>query len=179
MQRKILITVLGLILFSTFAAAGPIYFGISAGKSSVEEKNAGFKFSDDDRGTKYYAGFGVLKFLRIEGTYDRLGSFSGESGGVKAESDIRSYGAAALGVLPLGKHFEIFARAGAHYWSVDTTLSGAVSDTTSKTGTSMTYGAGASVLIFKNLALRAEYEQFKTGETDSLKLTSFGAEFRF
>jgi OOP family OmpA-OmpF porin len=179
MKRKILIAVAALFLGSTLAAAGPIYFGIGGGKSSMEEKTEGQKFSDDDTGSKLYAGFGMFKFFRIEGTYDKFGSFSDESGGITSKADISSYGAYVLGVLPMGKHVEVFVKAGAHYWSVDSKLSGAVTDSSSDAGTSSTYGVGAAFLLFKHLAIRLEHEQFNTGQTDTLKLNSLGAEFRF
>jgi opacity protein-like surface antigen len=159
--------------------AGPIYFGFGTGKTSVDQETAGLKFSDEDNGTRYSIGFRTLQFLGFEGTYDSLGSFSDENAGVRAEADISSYGVYALGVLPIGKHFEMFGKVGMHHWSVDSSLSGGVTESSSDSGNSSAYGTGMIFLLTKHIAIRTEYEKFKTDKTDSLSLTSLGVEIRF
>ena len=179
MKSRFLIAILGLFLFSPFAAAGPIYFGFATGNTSVDEEAADLKFSDEDNGNRYYFGFRTLQFLGFEGAYNSLGSFSDENAGVRAETDISSYGIYALGVLPIGKHFEMFGKVGYHHWSVDSSLSGGVTESSSDSGNSPAYGTGFTFLLTQHIAIRTEYEKFKTDETDSLDLKSLGVEIRF
>ena len=179
MKSRFLIAVLGLLLFSPLAVAGPIYIGYARGNTSVDEESADLKFSDDDNGTRYSIGFRTLQFLGFEATYDSLGSFSDENAGVRAEADISSYGVYALGVLPIGKHFEMFGKVGYHHWSVDSSLSGAVTESSSDSGNSPAYGTGFTFVLTQHFAIRTEYEKFKTDKTDSLDLKSLGVEIRF
>jgi len=179
MKRRFLIAVLGLLLVPPLATAGPIYLGFGTGNTSVDEEAADLKFSDEDNGTRYYFGFRTLPFLGFEGAYNSLGSFSDENAGVRAETDISSYGVYVLGVLPIGKHFEMFGKVGYHHWSVDSSLSGGVTESGSSSGNSPAYGTGFSFVLTQHIAIRTEYEKFKTDETDSLDLKSLGVEIRF
>ena len=159
--------------------AGPIYFGVATGKSSMDQEAAGLEFDDKDNGARYSVGFRSLRFLGFEGAYNSLGSFSDENGEVRAETDASSYGVYALGMLPIGKSLEMFAKAGYQHWSVDSSLSGGVTESISDSGNGWAYGTGMILLLTEHIAIRTEYEKFRTDRTDSLSLTSLGVEIRF
>lgn len=168
-----------LLLGSTTALAGPFYVGASAGKTNLQVDDLGGSFDSSATTYKVFAGFRFLKFFGIEGGYVDFGSTDDSDAGVDLSVDATAWDAFAVGILPLGKHFELFAKAGLFRWDRNAEASGAVSDSSSDTGTNPVFGAGAAFKIMKHLAVRLEYEKFKMNDIDSLTQTTAGVDFRF
>ncbi len=168
-----------LLLGSTTALAGPFYVGASAGKTNLQVDDLGGSFSSSATTYKAFAGFRFMKFFGIEASYVDFGSPEDSDAGVDLSVDATAWDAFAVGVLPLGKHFELFAKAGLFRWDRNAEASGAVTDSSSDTGTDPVYGAGMAFKIMKHLAIRLEYEKFKMSDIDSLTQSSAGVDFRF
>jgi OOP family OmpA-OmpF porin len=168
-----------LLLGSTAAVAGPFYVGASVGKTDLQVNDLGGSFSSSATTYKAFAGFRFMKFFGIEGGYVDFGSQEDSDAGTDLSVDATAWDAFAVGILPFGKHFEMFAKAGLFRWERSTDSSGAVADSSSDTGTNPVYGVGAAFKIMKHLAVRLEYEKFKMNDIDSLTQSSAGVDFRF
>jgi hypothetical protein len=105
-----------------------------------------------------------------------LGSPSDTAGGVDAKVDVTAYDAFVRGILPIGKHFEVFGKAGLVFWDSELHSSGS-SD--SDSGNDMAYGIGVGFKFGEHLGVRGEYERFDVSDVDKLDIISIGAEFRF
>lgn len=102
-------------------------------------------------------GYKFLPYVGIEGeasigvkseSYDV--SIGGSSGDIELKHDVAAY---AVAFLPLGEHFEVFARAGYGSTAIEAT-SGGVS--VRGDGESFNYGAGATA-FFRNDGLRVDW----------------------
>lgn len=157
----------------------------------------GFSSSIDKTDTAYklQLGYQFNQNLAIEGGYVNLGklTYSGSAPGVgnkSVEFKAQGLNLSAVGILPLTERVSVFAKVGAIYAKVErtaavhTTLVQA-SSSESSTDLKGTWGLGASFDLTKNLAVRAEYEQFhklgkndKTGEAN-VDLISAGVAYKF
>ena len=176
MTRRLVLLAALLLLVAAPAAAADIdkglYFGAGIGNAGVDGTNASVSFSGNDTGWKAIAGWRVLKFFAAEADYIDFGNV--EDNNIKVGNT--GIEVAGLGILPFGKHFEIFAKAGFISW--DTTL-----DTTgihtSDNGNDGMYGGGAAFRIGESLQIRVEYERFDIPDTDKVDFASASATFTF
>jgi len=179
MVRRALLVIFMLGMCTAAAHAG-LYVGASVGNSGVEVTDSGFDYSESDTGYKVFGGWRFMKFFGVEGGYVDFGAPDGSAGGgVDAKVEGTGWDAMAVGILPLGKHFEIFGKAGFVSWSTDVKLSGASTGTSSDSGNDTMYGLGAAFKFGKRLAVRLEYENFNVSDIDTVDLTSVGVDFRF
>jgi outer membrane protein with beta-barrel domain len=181
MLRRLLLALLAFGACTAMAHAG-LYVGASVGNAKVNDGDVlGSDFSASDTASKVYGGFTIMKFLAVEVSYNKLGSPKDTvSGGTTdAEIKITGYDAYAVGVLPLGKRFEIFGKAGLIFWDGKSEFSGAFNGSESDSGNDPAYGAGIVWHLFKRLDVRAEYERFNIKNIDKVEFGSIGANFRF
>jgi len=179
MLRKMTM-VLGLLLLgSTAALAGPFYVGASAMKTNLQVDDLGGSFDASDTTYKAFVGFRFLKFLGLEGSYIDFGTLEDSSAGIDLSVDATGYDLFLVGVLPLGKHFELFAKAGYFKWDRNADASGTMSGSDSDSGNDPVYGAGAAFIFGKHIGLRLEYEKFDMSDVDTLEQESVGVDFRF
>jgi len=179
MLRRLMLVV-GLLSFaSTAALAGPLYFGASAIKTNLQQDDLGGSFDASDTTYKAFVGFHFLKFLGLEASYVDFGSLEDTSAGIDLSVDSTAYDLFLLGVLPLGSHFELFAKAGLFMWDRNADASGAVTGTDTDSGTDPVYGAGMSIIFGKHIGLRLEYERYGMSDVDKLEQESAGIEIRF
>jgi OmpA-OmpF porin, OOP family len=177
MARRLLVALFVLGMATAVAHAG-LYAGASVGQTGLKASDSNVDISDSATAYKIYGGWGG-KFFGFEGSYIDFGSASDESGGVDAKISTTGYDVFVKGSLPLGKHIELFAKAGIVFWSADTKLSGAVSDSSSDSGNDGVYGAGVAWKFGEHLRVRGEYERYDISGLDSLHVTSVGADFGF
>ena len=178
MVRRIGVLALTLFLASSVALAGESYVGASVGQSKLQASESGLSFDDGDKSFKVFGGFRFLKFLGVEGSYVNMGSPTDTVSGTDIKVDTTAWDAFAVGAIPLGL-VELFAKAGYVRWSTDVKLSGAVSGSSSDSGTDRAYGVGFAFKLVKVLAIRAEYERFDIKDTDKADLASVGVALRF
>jgi OOP family OmpA-OmpF porin len=160
------------------------------------------KLDDNDTGYKVQAGYKFNENFAVEGGYVDLGrlTLSADlapeapitSGHVGA--DVKAYGfnVEAVGILPLGSGFSVFAKAGAILAITDSDVSAvasgqgvsaSVDDDNSDTSFKPTAGVGAAFDLNETLSVRLEYERFFDLKVDSdgfdADLASIGLVARF
>jgi len=179
MLRRILLAVGLLWLGTTVALAGPFYVGASAAKTNLEEDDLNGSFDASDTTFKAFAGFRFLKFLGVEGGYVDFGSLEDTNAGTSTTVEGNAYDLFAVGVLPIGKHFELFGKFGVFQWDRDSDSDGLLSGSDSDSGTDPVWGAGLAVIFGSHIGLRLEFERYEMSDVDSLDQTSAGLELRF
>jgi hypothetical protein len=175
-----LLTIAGIVCLSFTGAFAKAYVGASAGRSSTEfDEGPGDSFSGSDTSFKLLGGYRVIKFFAVEADYRDLGSQSDTvAPGQELVFDTKAFDLFAVGVVPIGKAFEVFGKAGYSIWDADLSMTGTINGSGSEDGSDLAYGVGAAY-SFNKFALRLEYEQFDIADVDNVSMASFGAEFRF
>lgn len=204
------------LLVLAFVAAAPCahaqwYAGASAGESRISFKGAnqsdqlldlgfdGASSSVDDKDTAYriHAGYQLQRYLAVEAGYVDLGRTSIRStvrpaGSLDTRIKAKGFDVSAVGMLPLGEQFTIFARLGAFGAETRASFSGGGSvvlfngeETQKKRTTNAVYGIGATFNFSPRLALRAEWNRYQKlgndvtgGEFDARTLAA-GIQYRF
>ena len=106
-----LILLAALVVFAPLSRAD-FYVGISVAQTTAELDE--FSFDDDDAGAKIFAGKTFFKFFALEAGYYDLGDPSDS----QFELEPRAVALQARGILPLGKRWELFAKAGYMGWDL-------------------------------------------------------------
>jgi OOP family OmpA-OmpF porin len=159
------VTVLALLVFAPGAMAGGYVGGsILETKLAIDEDG----FDEDDTGWKVFGGYNFFRFFGLEAAYYDMGEPTGND----YSADLNAWALSARGILPLGKHFELFAKVGYMAWEAD------LSDGFSDDDTDLTYGAGVAIIFGSHVEVRAEYEVLDVDDAD-LDIVSVGAAFRF
>ncbi|TDI34869.1 MAG: porin family protein [Acidobacteria bacterium] len=159
------VLVAALMLFAPTSDAG-IYAGASVTQTALDVDDV--DFDEDDTGLKVFGGWTFFKFLGLEASYYDMGSLDNNSDSV----DLTAFGLVARGILPVGEHLELFAKAGYMAWDSESSSFGDNDDT------DLTYGVGAAWVFGGHISIRAEYEILDVDEAD-VDLFSLGAAFRF
>ncbi len=187
------------------------YVGGSVGKSDIQFDNAaqsdqfldlGFTnpstvSNTKDTGYRIFGGYQLHKYFAIEGAYVDLGRFGFRTdvlprGSLTGYTRIDGFELSAVGTLPLGERFGLFARVGALSAETRTSYTGDGSietliggDTQKRRSTELAYGAGAMFHINKNLSVRGEWSRYEklgsvlTGGRTDANLYSLGLIYRF
>ena len=215
MNKKITRTVVAAMAVAGLAAAAPSYaqwyVGASVGKSDIKFDNAaqsdqfldlGFTnpstLSDTkDTGYRAFGGYQLHKYIAIEAAYVDLGRFGFRTdvtprGSLTGSTRIDGFELSAVGTLPLGERFGLFARVGALAAETRTSYTGGGSietliggDSQKRRSTELVYGAGAMFNINKNLSVRGEWSRYEklgnvfTGGRTDANLYSLGLVYRF
>ena len=177
-MRRVLLSMLVLILLVPAAHAGDFILGASIGEGSIKGDVDNVDFDTDDFAWKATLGFRFFKFFGIEGGYRDWGSQEDARGGVSVEADLITVDAFAVGVIPIRK-LELFGKAGYIYWDADTDLEGLTSSDSSDDGLDFAWGVGVAWKFTDLVALRGEYESFEIDATDDATFLSVGVDFRF
>lgn len=178
---------------SLFVAAIPAeaaergwYLGAGVGQMTTEVEDLVFTddfdtadFKESDTGFKVFGGYRFLPWLGVEGTYvdggtpalEQQGTFEGIPYEASLGVEIDSVVAAVVFTLPLGDHFELFAKPGVGWWTsttderVEVPGYGSGSSKEDDSGTAFYLGVGAGVNFNEHFGLRAEYERFDVALT--------------
>lgn len=135
----------------------------------------GFGSSDDkgrdaeDDGFKILGGYRVNRYLALEAALVALGEFGPGEAFSKDGLSLE-----VLGLLPIGRRFELLAKGGAFLWSITDTrfCYGYYCDTVDD-GVDLTYGAGFQVRLTQKFSGRLEWQRFTDvgqGDVDLLSL---------
>jgi OmpA-OmpF porin, OOP family len=176
------------------------YVGASVGASIFKLKKEDFSiasattrnFDEKDKGFKVFGGYRFNDHLAVEGQAASLGEASVAYGGAAGSSlgkekyKLIAVSAVAVGLMPVGSGFTLFAKAGPSAVraesSFDTAGAGASSR---KTRIGGLVGAGATYAFTDHLALRGEYEHYlRVGQKDNTGrstagLLSVGLQYKF
>lgn len=215
MHKKITQTAVAALAVIGLGAAAPSYaqwyVGGSIGKSDIKFNNAaqsdqfldlGFTnpstvSNTKDTGYRLFGGYQLHQYITVEAAYVDLGRFSFRTdvtpkGSLTGSTRIDGFELSALGTLPIGDRFGLFARVGALAAQTKTSYTGGGSietliggDSQKKRSTELVYGAGAMYNINKNLSVRGEWSRYDklgsvlTGGRTNANLYSLGIVYRF
>lgn len=182
MLRRFMIFVGILVLGTTASLAGlsgPFYIGASAAKTDLEVDDLGDSFDDSDTTYKVFAGYRFIKYFGLEAGYVDFGNFNDVGSGIDLSVDATAWELFAVGILPLGKYFELFGKYGYFNWDRHAEATGIVISDEEESGSSPVYGAGMAFVFGEHFAVRLEYEKYKMTDVESLSQQSAGLEFRF
>jgi opacity protein-like surface antigen len=173
-MKKFAIAVV-LLLMLTPVALAKAYVGASLGTADSSVSGV----SGDDTSWKFLGGYTFTKFVGIEGSYRDLGGVDETIGTTSIGMDVSSIDVFGVGILPVGKRFDVFGKAGFAHVEVDATVSDPFFGTVSASDSEneLALGAGFNFKFGENFALRAEYETFDTA--DNMDVISAGAVWRF
>lgn len=193
MQLRSILLLASLSAFACAAqAAEPgFYVGAGIGNSGIEvdgnDPNLGDiddrDFEGDDVGYKLLAGFRVVDWFGVEASWNDFGTpdDAAEVGNVPIETEFETDGfdLTAVGLLPIGESFDLFAKAGYFIWDLEGTANnGGVVESVENDGEDFTYGVGGQWNP-GNFGLRAEYQVYDIEGLDDVWFLSLGALFRF
>jgi opacity protein-like surface antigen len=174
LMRKFAIAATCLLLLVPAAWAGA-YVGASVGQSDASSAGVG----EDETSWKIVGGYTFMKFVGVEGSYRNMGSTDVTFGSTSVGLDVSSMDVFGVGILPIGRTVELFAKAGFAFIDLEASVSdpnfGSMSATDSEN--EIAYGVGANFKVGSKVAIRAEYEGFNT--TENIDMVSMGAVFRF
>jgi OmpA-OmpF porin, OOP family len=160
------------VLLASFIAAPAIaanaYLGINAGQNKMD-------FSGAKESTAYsvFGGYIFNEYIAGELAYTDFGSADTNVSGVSLKGNAVSV--AAVGSLPLGKDFSLFAKLGYASTSVEATGG------SSESKDDVTYGIGAQYNATKDIGIRLGYDSFRVGKTQTKdsNFVSLGVLFKF
>jgi opacity protein-like surface antigen len=173
------------------AAEPGFYVGAGIGNSGIEidgnDPNLGDiddrDFDGDDTGYKLLAGFRVVDWFGVEASWNDFGTAddAAEVGNLPIETEFETDGfdLSAMGILPVGESFDLFAKAGYFVWDLEGSANnGGVVERVENDGEDFTYGAGAQWNP-GSFGVRAEYQIYDIEGLDDVWFLSLDALFRF
>ncbi|MBJ7575335.1 outer membrane beta-barrel protein [Luteimonas sp. MC1828] len=168
------------------AGTGGAYVGASVGNADVEG------YDRDDTAYSLRGGYRFNRYLAVEASYADLGEIAWSFGSCielcAPESAVTHYSlandrwdVAMLGLLPLGRQFELFARLGYARAGYDVGSSNMLGSATySRNDSTETYGVGARFHFDAPWTLRLEWERLRdVGDAYDIDTLWLGAEYRF
>jgi len=179
MLRRFMILVGMLMLCSTATLAGPFYIGASAAKTDLEVDNLGDSFDLSDTTYKVFVGYRFIKYFGLEGGYVDFGNSSDVGSGIDLSVDATAWDLFVVGILLIGKYFELFGKYGYFQWDRHAEASGIVISEEDESGNNPVYGAGMAFVFGEHFGVRLEYERYKMSDVENLSQQSLGFEFRF
>jgi OOP family OmpA-OmpF porin len=142
------------------------YVGAGVGDFGVEIG----AFDDSDIGFKVFGGYQFMKYLGAELEY--IDGGTAEDFGLKV--DVSGFNLSAMGILPVGEKFNVFAKLGMIFWDAD--LSGAARG--SDSGEDFSWGVGAGYDFTDQFGARLEYQGFEIEDADG-DMISLSASWKF
>jgi opacity protein-like surface antigen len=126
-------------------------------------------FDASDTGYKVFGGYRFIDYLALEAEY--LDGGTVEDAGL--EIDVSGFNVSAVGILPLGERFDVFAKLGMLFWDADTNGLG------SDSGEDFSWGIGGGFHFTDQFGMQLEYQGFEIEDTDTVDMISLGASWRF
>lgn len=151
--------------------AGNVNYGFDSELCSTQ-LGASCEIDNQDRGLKLFAGAYITPTLMVEASLYDFGTLKGTvpARGVTLTEEQTAFAAALGGILPLGEHFALTAKAGLFSTVLESTASGPGGTITiSDDARNLMLGGGVRLNASANVGLRVEYEFFNAAgdsETD-------------
>ncbi len=101
-----------------------------------------------------YAGIGLHRFFGVEANYTNIGEMSTDFSDV----EIKGWGVAAVGQLPITDSFDVYAKLGQFFWDADVAVAGMEAE--SFDGDEPFFAVGAGLGITELLSLTLEYTRY-------------------
>lgn len=167
MKKHCLILILLILTNTRIAqAADRFYAGFALGETKVSDwcNRTPRHCDDSDVGLKLFGGFQFTAHWGIEASYVDFGQITlseAQNGTPGFRAEVRGFTLSGMGILPLSKKLDFFARAGLFRWEVELARFGTLATQTLKRdGTDFTFGIGFAFLLTQAVQLRLEWEQF-------------------
>jgi OmpA-OmpF porin, OOP family len=175
---------LGLLAGSVAQADSQPGFYAGAGVGQVKIKADDEGFDADDTGFKVFGGYSFNEYFAVEAAYFDGGKPDdnvdfGIGTPVNIEADASGFNLSAVGRLPLGEAFSLFAKLG--YASYDVKLTARVNNVSFSdklNDEDLSYGVGAAYNFGQSFQVRAEYEAIDVDGGD-FDFISLGGVFKF
>jgi OOP family OmpA-OmpF porin len=165
-------------------------------QSGVTVTSATSSSSENDASFGVFAGYRILPYLAVEAEWMTLGTGKYEARGdvtngetadtlrFNAETDSKGVAASALGIWPISRTWDVYARLGMIFATTTLTASArtnaaSVNDNVSEDTQDMLYGVGATYHYSSTWGVRLDYQHFDglgdsktTGETNVDRLAA-------
>ena len=192
---------------SVFADDAGWYTGFNAGQSRAKIDDAriadgllgeGFtttSISNDDRhfGFKAFGGYEFNRYFALEGGYFNLGKFgftadTSPAGSLRGDIKLQGANFDAVGSVPLGDKFSLFARAGLNYADTKDSFAGTgsvavIDPSPHRWAANYKFGFGAQYDFTRFIGMRIEAERYRVddavGNKGDVDLYSAGLVFKF
>jgi len=182
-MKHLIIAAIVLIALGSFAAnahAKGIYLGAGIGNtffsSEIEDAVEEIRGIDENATAwKLFAGFHGSKNFGVEGGYRSFGTIEATVSEQVFKSKTSGWDVEALGRVQIIQIIDLFAKAGAMFWSTDVTVLG---QTLGESGTDFFWGIGAGVHLGP-IGARLEWESVEGGGPDNLSMVSLSATLGF
>ena len=180
------------------------YVGIGGGGTNFESKSfdvllpsdpaqpISAVIDDSDGNFRLYGGYRFSPKLAFEVLYSDIGEWEliDDTNGFEATYEASSVDLAAVGVLPLADgRFDLFARAGIAFWSLDAELasldvrpgSPVFAAKPESSGQDLFWAVGFNINAFadKRWTLRSELTSYEVGDFEELAQFAFNFQYRF
>jgi OOP family OmpA-OmpF porin len=142
------------------------YVGAGIGRSEARDFCTNLGGACDAKAMTWnlFAGYKFNRHFGVEAAYSDFGKAktSGFIGGVASSASAETTAAelVAVGFLPLGDQFSLYAKGGFFRYDSDGSAIGGVVDTSSDKGTELTFGLGAEYSATRSLGLRVEWQRY-------------------
>ena len=168
MEKTIIATALSAFLASPVMALAEGYIGIAGGQNKMDL--SGVKESP---AFSAFGGYSYNEYVGGELAYVDFGSADTSAPGISMKGHAISLD--AVGSLPLGKDFSLFAKLG--FASTNVEITGGSSSSKGD----VTYGIGAQYNASRDWGVRLGYDNYRVGDTNTKDsaYTSLGVLFRF
>jgi opacity protein-like surface antigen len=165
-------------------------------ESGLTVMGASSSTSENDASLGIFAGYRILPYLAVEAEWMTLGTGKYEARGdvtdgettdslrINAETDATGVAASALGIWPISRSWELYARLGMIFANTTLTANARSSvasfnDNVSEDTQDMLYGVGATYRYSSTWSMRLDYQHFDglgdsktTGETNVDRLAA-------
>jgi len=146
-----------------FPAFGP-YIGAGGGRADNRDVGSNFpgpfvKLDQTQASWKGYVGFAFGRFFAVQAGYQDFGTDTVSTPIGSETVRNRGYDVNGLLGIPLTARFMVFLEGGASRFQTQTVS--LVSTTTTHQGTHPDYGAGVQYEIFRHMAVRGQWQEFR------------------
>lgn len=179
-KKTLLITLLATLLCPLTALA-TMYIGASIGNTwqsatldADEVIDEVTKIDENSTGWKIFGGFQSESIFGIEGGYRDLGEIKSTVDSYEFKTSSSGWDIQAMAHLKVAI-VDLFAKAGAFFWSTDASISKYSDD---ESGTDFIWGLGAGITLGP-IGVRLEWEAMEVSELDNLSMLSLGATLGF
>ena len=153
------------------------YVGGSIGEMEADGScPPGFSCDFKDTAFKVFGGYRINRNFAAEGFWGEWGDITIGVPGASAKVEARTFGVAALGILPVGR-LDLFAKLGIGHTKLKASGGGLLAGATdSDSGRDLLFGFGAAYNFTEGFGVRAEWERLDDSELDVI---SVGLQYRF
>lgn len=123
-------------------------------------KSRGDDFEDENDYLEALVGYRFNSFFGLEANYANFGEFGGDL----ASAEVDGWGVAAVGFIPVSDSFNIYAKVGQFFSTVDVEVAGFQDDFDDE---QIFYGLGVSFAVAEPLDIAVEYNRYKVEVDDS------------